>query len=58
MATDPNGRPHLRLVAIDGVAVEDAPRPAESEPEDIRVEWQRREITRLKEQLRRLRAGR
>jgi hypothetical protein len=51
-------RPFLRVVAIDGVVLDDAPPPSEGELEDLQVERQRREIRLAKETLRRLRAGR
>jgi hypothetical protein len=51
----PERRLHLRLVAVDGKVLGDAPPPAPMV--DPEVERQRREIRRVKEQLRRLRAG-
>jgi hypothetical protein len=52
MATD---RTHLRVVAIDGVALEDAPVvSAARRVEPPAVAAQQREIRRMREQLRRL----
>ena len=50
-------KPHLRVIAIDGRLVEDAGPPPEREV-DGDVQRQRRAIRQVKEQLRRLRAGR
>ena len=48
-------RAHLRIVAIDGVAVEDAPRPRGPHGvEPIDVVRQQREIRKMREEFRRL----
>jgi hypothetical protein len=49
------GRAHLRVVAIDGVALEDAPAlPETRRLEPIDVVRQQREIRRMRDELRRL----
>jgi hypothetical protein len=53
------GRAHLRVVAIDGVALEDAPAVAETRRvEPLAVVAQQREIRRMRDELRRLQQGR
>ncbi len=52
------GRAHLRVVAIDGVALEDAPPVSGTRRvEPIAVVIQQREIRRMRDELRRLQQG-
>jgi hypothetical protein len=52
-------RSHLRVVVIDGVALEDAPAPAASHPATpVGVVRQQRELRRMRQELRRLQHGR
>jgi hypothetical protein len=53
------GRPHLRVVVIDGVALEDAPEVSSARRvEPLAVVTQQREIRRMRDELRRLQHGR
>lgn len=47
----------MRVVAIDGVALEDSPRVENARVESVSVLDQRRQIREAKDELRRLRAG-
>jgi hypothetical protein len=52
-------RRHLRVVVIDGVALEDAPPPPEHDRiAPVGVARQQRELRRMRQELRRLQHGR